>query len=141
MRTDAAAAGEVLLACVVEDEPKEEFGSSHGVDHELGIEYDNEGYPTAPWKSPVEHSFRSTRTRHFGYLHQLINFSTGKYGDAVRERNRAAPMTLLLRLADGAVCEYAGELLGVYLVASEFTLHRPASFRTCSAGVMALCAA
>jgi hypothetical protein len=42
-------AGEVLLACVIEDQPEEEFGSGRGVDRELGIEYDREGYPTAPW--------------------------------------------------------------------------------------------
>src|SRR5262249_13092015 len=52
MRTNAAVAGEVLLACIIEDEPEEEYGSSRGLDRELGIEFDNEGYPTAPWKSP-----------------------------------------------------------------------------------------
>src|ERR1700731_2746595 len=35
MRTNAAVAGEVLLACIIEDEPEEEFGSSRGIDLEL----------------------------------------------------------------------------------------------------------
>ena len=48
MRTNAAAAGEVLLACVIEDEPQEEYGSSRDMDRELGIKFDNKGYPTAP---------------------------------------------------------------------------------------------
>ena len=52
MRTNAAVAGEVLLACIIEDPPEEEYSSVRDFDDELGIEFDQECYPTAPWKSP-----------------------------------------------------------------------------------------
>jgi hypothetical protein len=108
IRANAAVAGEVLLACIIEDEPKEEYGSSRGVDRELGIEFDNEGYPTAPWKSPFYAFLQINSDAALGHLHQLINFSTHRWGQAVRKRNRSAPTTLSLRLADGTTREYVG---------------------------------
>jgi len=108
IRSNATVAGEVLLACIIEDEPKEEFGSSHGVDRELGIEFDNEGYPTAPWKSPFYAFLQIDRDAALGYLHQLINFSTDRWVHAVAKQNRATPSTLTVSLVDGAVLEYAG---------------------------------
>jgi hypothetical protein len=108
MRTNAAVAGEVLLACIIEDEPKEEFGSSRGIDRELGIEFDNEGYPTAPWKSPFYAFLQINPDAALGYLHQLINFSTDRWVHAVGKQSRSTPTTLALRLADGTVLEYAG---------------------------------
>ena len=108
IRTNAAVAGEVLLACIIEDEPEEEHGSSRGVDRELGIECDNEGYPTAPWKSPFYAFLQINSNAALSYLHQFINFSTDRWVDAVRKRTRSDPETLSLRLADGTVREYAG---------------------------------
>lgn len=108
MRTDADVAGEVLLACIIESEPEEEYGSSRGVDRELGIEFDNEGYPTAPWKSPFYAFLRINPEVALGYLHQLVNFSTDRWVHAVSKRSESDPAMLPLRLADGAVREYAG---------------------------------
>ncbi len=108
MRTNAAVAGEVLLACIIEDEPEEEFGSSRGVDRELGIEFDREGYPTAPWKSPFYPFLHINADAALGSLHRLINFSTERWVHAVRRRTGSDPETLSLRLADGTVCAYAG---------------------------------
>jgi hypothetical protein len=108
MRTNAAVAGEVLLACVIEDEPKEEYSSSRDVDRELGIEFDNEGYPTAPWKSPFYAFLQINPDAALGYLHQLINFSTDQWVQVVRKRNREDGATLSLRLGDGATRKYAG---------------------------------
>src|SRR5947209_1963208 len=52
MRATPRVAGEVLLACIIESEPKQESGSSYRLDRDLGIEFDSSGYPTAPWKIP-----------------------------------------------------------------------------------------
>jgi hypothetical protein len=108
MRANPAVAGEVLLACIIEDEPKEEFSPSYDVDRELGIEYDREGYPTAPWKSPFYAFLRINPDRALSYLHQLINFCTERWVHAVRKRNRSDPAALSLRLTDGIVRQYAG---------------------------------
>jgi hypothetical protein len=108
MRIDAEVAGEVLLACIIESEPEEEYGSSRGVNRELGIEFDDEGYPTAPWKSPFYAFLRINPDVALGYLHQLVNFSTDRWVYAASKRSGSDPATLSLRLADGAVHEYAG---------------------------------
>lgn len=108
MRADADVAGEVLLACIIESEPKEEYGSGRGVDRELGIKFDNEGYPTAPWKSPFYAFLRINPEAALGFLHQLVNFSTDRWVHAASKRSGSDPATLPLRLADGAVLEYAG---------------------------------
>jgi len=108
MRTNAAVAGEVLLACIIEDEPEEEYGSSRGVDRELAIEFDSEGYPTAPWKSPFYAFLQINPDAALGYLHQLINFCMDQWVQAVRNRSRANPATLSLRLGDGTTRKYRG---------------------------------
>jgi hypothetical protein len=109
MRTNAAAAGEVLLACVIEDEPEEEFGSHRNLEYELGIEFDDQGYPTAPWKSPFYAFLQINSNVALRYLHQLINFATDRWVHAVRRHNGSDhPATLSLRLADGTVGKYAG---------------------------------
>jgi hypothetical protein len=108
MRTNALVAGEVLLACLIEDEPEEEFGSSRGVDRQLGIEFDSQGYPTAPWKSPFYAFLQINPDAALDYLNQLINFSTDRWMEAARQRNRSDPETLSLRLGDGTTREYAG---------------------------------
>jgi hypothetical protein len=108
MRTKPDVAGEVLLACVIQDEPKEQYGSDRGVDRELEIEFDNEGYPTAPWKSQFYAFLHINPDAALSCLHQLINFATDRWIHAALKPNRPAPATLSLRLLDGTVHEYAG---------------------------------
>jgi len=108
MRTNAAVAGEVLLACIIEDEPEEEYNSRLDVERELGIEFDNESYPTAPWKSPFYAFLQINPDTALRHLHQLINFSTDRWVQAIRKRNRSDPAPLSLRLADGTTREYTG---------------------------------
>jgi hypothetical protein len=112
MRTNTAVAGEVLLACIIEDEPKEEFGPGRGVERQLGIGSDNKGYPTAPWKSPFYAFLQINPDAALRYLHQLINFSTERWVNAVRKRNRSDPATLSLRLDDGSMRAITGSLAG-----------------------------
>jgi hypothetical protein len=108
MRANPAVAGEVLLACIIEDEPEEQYGSSRGVDRELGIEFDDEGYPTAPWKSPFYAFLHFNSDVALKYLHQLINFSTKRWVEAARKRSGAPPSMLSIRLADGTTRKYFG---------------------------------
>lgn len=108
MRADADVAGEVLLACIIESEPKEEFDSMRGVDRELGIEFDGKGYPTAPWKSPFYAFLRINPDRALGYLHRLVSFSTDRWKDTVSEGSESARAMITLRLEDGTVREYEG---------------------------------
>ena len=108
MRTNAAVSGEVLLACVIEDEPEDDYGSSGSADDKLGIKFNNEAYPTAPWKSPFYPFLRINSDTALDYLHHLVNFSTDQWVDATRKRNHSDPAILSLRLADGTVREYMG---------------------------------
>ena len=108
MRADAEVAGEVLLGCIIESEPEEEYGSHQRIGWELGIEFDSEGYPTAPWKSPFYAFLRIKPEAALGHLHQLINFSTDRWVQAVSKRNGSNPSRLSIRLSDGTVREYEG---------------------------------
>lgn len=108
MRANAEVAGEVLLACIIESEPEEEYGSHQRLDRELGIEYDSESYPTAPWKSPFYAFLRINPDTALGYLHRLVNFSTDRWRHTVSEGSAAAPAMITLRSEDGTVREYEG---------------------------------
>jgi hypothetical protein len=108
MRTNPGVAGEVLLACIIEDEPKEEYRSRLDLEHELDIEFDDEGYPTAPWKSPFYAFLQINSEQALTDLHRLVNFSTERWVQGVGRHSRSDPATLSLRLADGTVCSYAG---------------------------------
>lgn len=108
MRTDAEVAGEVLLAYIIESEPEEEYGSRQRLDRELGIEFDSESYPTAPWKSPFYAFLRLNQDRALSYLHRLVNFSTDRWRHTVSEGSELARAMITLRLEDGTVREYEG---------------------------------
>lgn len=108
MRANAEVAGEVLLGCIIESEPEEEYGSRQRLDRELGIEFDSESYPTAPWKSPFYAFLRINPDTALGYLHRLVNFSTDRWRHTVSEGSELARAMITLRLEDGTVREYEG---------------------------------
>lgn len=108
MRAMPAVAGEVLLACIIEDEPRREYGSSRGPDPELGIEFDNEGYPTAPWKSPFYSFLQINADVALGFLHQLIDFATERWVRYARGNRETDTPTLSIRLSEGTTRAYAG---------------------------------
>lgn len=107
MATNAGVAGEVLLACLIEDSPEESRGYS--LDHELGVAYDQEAYPTAPWKSPFYVFLQINPDAALRHLHQLVNFCTERWVTDVRKRSGVDPPPMTLRLLDGTECEYAGD--------------------------------
>jgi hypothetical protein len=108
MRAIPSVAGEVLLACIIEDEPEREFGSRSQLDLELGIEFDNNGYPTAPWKSPFYAFLQINAGAALGFFHQLVNFTTERWVQAVSRDDGSGPIPLSLRLSDGTTGDYAG---------------------------------
>jgi hypothetical protein len=108
MRTVPAVAGEVLLACIIEDEPREEYGSSRGPDRELGIKFDHEGYPTAPWKSTFYAFLQINADAALGFLHQLVDFATERWVSYARGRRDTDPPTISVTLSDGTLRACAG---------------------------------
>jgi hypothetical protein len=107
MRTLPDVAGEVLLACIIEDEPERQYGSRSQLDHELGIEADHRGYPTAPWKSPFYAFLQINADAALASLHRLISFSTERWVQAV-SGNGSGPAPLLLQLDDSTARDYIG---------------------------------
>ena len=110
MRTNATVAGEVLLARIIEDEPKR-----------------RNSVPAAAsiTNSALSSIMRAIQPRHgrvhsyaflhinpdaaLSCLHRLINFSTERWVHAIRQRIGSDPETLSLRLTDGTVHPYAGD--------------------------------
>ena len=108
MRTNASVAGEVLLACIVESAPEDDFGSSPSAEDELAIEYDHEGYPTAPWKSPFYSFLRINPEAALDTLQRLVNFATHRWLEASRKKFGSTPDPLPVSLTDGSIKEYVG---------------------------------
>ena len=95
MRATPRVAGEVLLACIIESEPKQESGSSYRLDRDLGIEFDSRGYPTAPWKSPFYAFLQINADVALEFLHQLVNFSTERWIECVSKPDwKPTPLSL-----------------------------------------------
>lgn len=108
MRANASIAGEVLLACIVESEPGEDFDSSSSAEDKLAIEYDRETYPTAPWKSPFYSFLRIDPDAALDTLQRLVNFASHRWLEASRKKTGLTPESLSVRLTDGSFKEYIG---------------------------------
>lgn len=108
MRARPEVAGEVLLACVIEDHPVRDYSSHRDMEHDLGVAFENEGYPTAPWKSPFYAFLQINADVALDFLLQLVDFSTELWVQAVRRRNGCEPSALTLRFSDGAHRDYLG---------------------------------
>ena len=108
MRTNANIAGEILLACIVESEPGDDFGSSPSAEDELAIEFDGEGYPTAPWKSPFYSFLRIIPDTALDTLQRLVSFATHRWLEASRKKLGLTSESLSVRLTDGSIKEYIG---------------------------------
>lgn len=107
MRSVPDVAGEVLLACIIEDEPEREYSSRSYLDRELGIESDRQGYPTAPWKSPFLAFLQINRDAALELLHKLINFATERWVQAASSKD-SVPRPLSLSFNAGATRNYSG---------------------------------
>lgn len=74
MDTAPAVATEVLLACIIEDQPAREYGGSHRMEEDLGLEFDHEGHPIAFWKSPFFPYLTAQPEAALACLKQLLDF-------------------------------------------------------------------
>ncbi|KJS14419.1 MAG: hypothetical protein VR78_10270 [Hoeflea sp. BRH_c9] len=79
MTTDTAVATEVLLACLIEDQPHTEYGQSLRIDESYGLEYDSDSYPTAFWKSPFFPYLTAQPEAALAALKQLLDFVVARW--------------------------------------------------------------
>lgn len=101
MRAHPELAGEVLLALIIEDQPEREYGS-HRFKTDLGLDYPEDAYPTAFWKSPFFPFFLSAPETALTSLIALVNFCTERWVAEVTECSTVAPPGVTLQLADGS---------------------------------------
>jgi hypothetical protein len=106
MRSNPAAAAEVLLAVIIEDSPEEQY-SSRPLRDDLGLQYDHGGYPTAFWKSPFYAFLRINTDVGLEALLKLVSFCTDRWEHEAR-RKGSTPQPHVLRLSDGTDWEFRG---------------------------------
>ena len=74
MNSNPAVASEVLLACIIEDQPHTNYDQSLRVDESLGLEFVNDSYPTVFWKSPFFSYLTGQPEAALAALKQLLDF-------------------------------------------------------------------
>jgi len=88
-------AGEIILAMLVEDSPKESY-DSHSQDQTLGLNYDNDAYPTAYWKSPFYLFLQINPEIALKNLIQLVDFCTSRWESDLSRKGHIVPTTHLV---------------------------------------------
>lgn len=101
MRARPELAGEVLLALIIEDQPEREYGSDR-FEMDLGLDYPEDAYPTAFWKSPFFAFFQLAPETALTSLIALVNFCTERWVAEVMKGRAGAPPGLTLQFADGS---------------------------------------
>ncbi|MEI2453109.1 ATP-binding protein [Lysobacter firmicutimachus] len=107
MRAQPELAAEVLLALIIEDEPEREYRSSRS-EIDLGLEFPDDAYPTAFWKSPFFAFFQLAPETALTSLIALVNFCTERWVAAVMNGRTGAPRRVTLQLADGSEKAFLG---------------------------------
>jgi hypothetical protein len=107
MRAQPELAAEVLLALIIDDQPEQEYGSAR-VDLNLGLEYAQDAYPTAFWKSPFFPFFQLAPETALTSLVALVNFCTERWvAEVMNGRSGGAP-GVTLQFADGSEKTFLG---------------------------------
>lgn len=107
MRTQPAIAAEVLLALIVESKPYEEYRSGR-LDINLGLEFADDAYPTAFWKSPFFTFLQLAPQQALDSMISLVNFCTERWGAACQSEDDAAPPSIALSVAGIGIMEFTG---------------------------------
>lgn len=107
MRARPAAAAEVLLALIVDDQPYEEYGSRH-YEIDLGLEFAHEAYPTAFWKSPFFHFLQVAPAQALQALIALVDFCTERWVAEVMRDHEGSLPGIILQMPDGSVKIFTG---------------------------------
>lgn len=79
MNTDPSVASEVLLACMIEDQPHTEYGRSLRIDESYGLEYESDSYPTIFWKSPFFSYLTAQPKAALTALKQFLDFVVARW--------------------------------------------------------------
>ncbi|WP_218570609.1 hypothetical protein [Pseudomonas sp. D(2018)] len=107
MRAQPELAAEVLLALIIDDQPEKEYGSTR-VEMDLGLEYAQDAYPTAFWKSPFFPFFQLAPETALTSLIALVNFCTERWvAEVINGRSGEAP-GVTLQFADGSKKTFPG---------------------------------
>ncbi len=107
MREQPELAAEILLALIIEDQPEREYGSNR-FEMDLGLEYPEDAYPTAFWKSPFFPFFQLAPETALTSLIALVNFCTERWvAEVMKGRNGEAP-GVTLQFADGSEKTFSG---------------------------------
>ncbi|WP_175404181.1 MULTISPECIES: hypothetical protein [unclassified Pseudomonas] len=107
MRTQPELAAEILLALIIEDQPEAEYASER-FRMNLGLEYSQDAYPTAFWKSPFFHFFELAPEMALTSLIALVNFCTERWcAEYMKGRTDKAP-GMTLQFADRSEKTFSG---------------------------------
>lgn len=107
MRAIPELAGEVLLALIIEDQPERNYGDNR-FETDLGLDYPEDGYPTAFWKSPFFPFFLSTPETALTSLIALVNFCTERWVAKVSEGRTTAPPGVTLQFTNSSEKSFPG---------------------------------
>lgn len=107
MRAQPELAAEVLLALVIEDQPEREYGSTR-FEMDLGLEYAQDAYPTAFWKSPFFPFFKLAPETALASLISLVNFCTERWAAEVMKGRTGEVPGVTLQFADGSNKTFPG---------------------------------
>lgn len=107
MRACPELAGEVLLALIIEDQPEQKYGSDR-FETDLGLDYPEDAYPTAYWKSPFFPFFQLAPETALTSLIALVNFCTERWVAEVMKRRTVAAPRVTLQFADGSEKTFLG---------------------------------
>ena len=107
MRVRPELAGEVLLSLIIEDQPEREY-ESHRFEMDLGLDYPEDVYPTAFWKSPFFAFFQLAPETALASLIALVNFCTERWVAEVKKGRGGAPPGVTLQFADGSEKTFPG---------------------------------
>jgi hypothetical protein len=100
-------AAEVLLALIIEDQPEWEHGSER-FETDLGLEFPEDAYPTAFWKSPFFAFLKMAPEAALASLIALVNFCTERWVAEVNKGRTNETPGVKLQFADGSNKIYLG---------------------------------
>jgi hypothetical protein len=106
MRIRPEIAAEVLLAVIIEGEPEESYSGSARLDLDLGLAFDQDGYPTIYWKSPFLHFLAISPSHAIDALLRLVDFCTERWRHELQVPDDGA--VIRLQMPDGTVKAYSG---------------------------------
>lgn len=107
MRAQPELAAEVLLALIIDDQPEREYGTRRSK-LDLGLDYAQDAYPTAFWKSPFFPFLQLAPETALTALIALVNFCTARWiAEVIDERSSKVP-GVALQFGNGSVKTFSG---------------------------------